>query len=172
MDSSQGHQLFTPSFVPLRLVDRAPTAVVLMRLADYCSPSPLSTSAPFLSSRQPCRASVANPGQAGQGWNVNTHTHLYTNTHTRLNTLSCALLLSSVRATHVCSSGSTVEAAKLSERHPGMKGTWILLGSKGFVVLASEFVPLSHQSPAHPHLPSRGPFSLLSLPLLLNYPLE
>lgn len=69
-----------------RLVDRAPTAVVLMRLADYCSPSPRSTSAPFLSTRQPCRASVANPGQAGPGWTLNTH--LYTNTHTHTRVLN------------------------------------------------------------------------------------
>lgn len=35
-----------PILCSLHLVDRAPTAVVLMRLADYCCPSPTSTSPP------------------------------------------------------------------------------------------------------------------------------
>lgn len=65
-----------PILCSLRLVDRAPTAVVLMRLADYCCPSPTSTSPPFLSGRQPCRPSVANPAQAGLGRTIDTHTHI------------------------------------------------------------------------------------------------
>lgn len=66
-----------PILCSLRLVDRAPTAVVLMRLADYCCPSPTSTSPPFLSGRQPCRPSVANPAQAGLGRTIDTHTLKY-----------------------------------------------------------------------------------------------
>lgn len=107
VDGSQGHQLFTPSFVPGVLLTGHPRAVVLMRLADYCSPSPLSTSAPFLSTRQPCRASVANPGQAGPCRTAK-HTRMYTNTH--LNTLSCALCsprcMSKNAVRHTCAAQS------------------------------------------------------------------
>lgn len=129
-----------PILCSLRLVDRAPTAVVLMRLADYCCPSPTSTSPPFLSGRQPCRPSVANPAQAGLGRTIATHTH------TLKYFAVCALFsMLRERAAHVCSSGSEVEAGNLSRGHPGRNDR--------NVIAASEFVPLSHPSPAHPHLP-------------------
>lgn len=59
----------------MRLVDRAPTALVLMRLADYCNPSPSLHLCPLLSTLQPCKA---NPDQAGPSWSVITmHTYIH-----------------------------------------------------------------------------------------------
>lgn len=69
--------------------------------------------------------------------------------HTHLNSLSCALY--SPRAWikplcgHVWSSGSNIEAmSSLKDIQARMS-----------VVVAFEFVPLSHKSPARPHLPWR-----------------
>lgn len=107
-------------------------------------PLPYVNLSPFLSGRQPCRPSVANPAQAGLGRTIDTHTLKY---------FAVCALFSVLRecVAHVCSLGSEVEAANLSRGHPGRNDR-----RKAFVIAASEFVPLSHPSPAHPHLPSTG----------------
>ena len=75
-----GSSAVYPVLCSLRRVERAPTAVLLMRLADYCGPSPLPTSAP-----PPQWLIQARPDWAGP---VNTrtqtpHTLTYTHKHTQ-----------------------------------------------------------------------------------------
>lgn len=61
----------------LRLVDRAPTAVILMRLSDYYSPSLLNLCPLPVHSAAP-HISVANPGQTGPAWTYpDPHVHKY-----------------------------------------------------------------------------------------------
>lgn len=75
-------------------------------------PLPYVNLSPFLSGRQPCRPSVANPAQAGLGRTIDTHTLKY---------FAVCALFSVLRecVAHVCSLGSEVEAANLSRGHPG-----------------------------------------------------